>query len=305
MRLIPRILTTVCLMTVASTAAFGQANPLPPAPLPRPLSTQDQAARPQYASPAAYVASPGYAVMPSSQAIAAPQVAPQATQATQPTYVAPAPPLSPSAYTAPAYAAPAQMRTQPLPTVNPPSRYPPAACPDHCGQPSRNRIQQRWDTQILPDLQASHWGFPDRFETPAFGSSLNRHFNIQIANGQESLLTLYYYDFQNGAGQNRSRINATGQRQLQRFAPRLLSGSTPLRIQPTPNNPQLDEARKREVIATLEYMVPGGSFAQRVIIADPGTIGMGGEESMLIHEGFIAQPRMPAPTLGGADFGAN
>ena len=290
MRLIPRILMSVCLMIAAQTAIFGQDRPLPSAPLPRPLMTPDRVATPQYATPAAYVATPGYATMPSAQ------TAPAFPRPVQPTHVA----------AAPMYASPAPMATQQLPATYPPTAtYPPAVCTDQCGQSSRNRVQQRWDTQILPGLQASHWGFPSRFEAPSFGASVNRHFNIQIANGQETLLALYYYDFQNGAEQNASKLNATGMRQLARFAPRLLQGASPLRIQPTPNSPQLDEARRREVITQLERIAPGGVFAQRVIVADPGTFGMGGEESMLIHEGFISQPRMAPPSFGGGGFGAN
>jgi hypothetical protein len=118
---------------------------------------------------------------------------------------------------------------------------------------------------------------------PPLGASLYAHMNTQIVNGALARLVLYRYDFCDPGSANPAGLNSHGARRLAELS-RIMEniGCYPLVIEPTPGKPELDEARRREVLrqlSTSTFTVPDGW----VVVAQPAARGLSGEEAEAIY----------------------
>lgn len=106
-------------------------------------------------------------------------------------------------------------------------------------------------------------------EPPAVGENLNTFWAIQIANGEAARMVLYHFDFVPG----QPELTARGTRQLSKFADMLQQTPHSLMLQPSPEQPRLDELRRDHVLNALAMMdvhVP----EERIIIRIPQTRGL-------------------------------
>ena len=90
------------------------------------------------------------------------------------------------------------------------------------------------------------------------------------------------------------RLNSHGKKRLQEMAAVLQEcGVYPLVIEPTPDRPELDAARRDQVVQILTeklFTVP----EEWVVVADPAARGVSGDEAMRIYRDFSQPQALPA-----------
>ncbi len=131
-------------------------------------------------------------------------------------------------------------------------------------------------------------------EPPAAGENLNIFWAIQIANGEAARMVLYHFDFVPG----QPELTARGTRQLSKFADMLQQTPHTLILQPSPEQPRLDELRRDHVLNALAMMdvhVP----AERVIIRIPQTRGLDGIDAEAIQLKQLGLTSGSAGSQGG------
>lgn len=199
-----------------------------------------------------------------------------------------------------AAAAPA-MTAEPLPFSSPQAFGPACPCPN--GPAAGFVPADAASTEPLPPcadgvcrrsfwesfkafMQWSHWGYPEEFQRTPIGTSFRANRQVQICNGQAAGLVLYRYDFCDESGEEGPGLNAHGQKRLYlMLAQCRLGGCQPLIIEPTPDNPLLDAARRDCVIKLLE----GARVSSAVVIGDPLTKGPSGVEARLLDVNYLRQ----------------
>ncbi len=149
------------------------------------------------------------------------------------------------------------------------------------------RYQAWWLCYAKPRLQASHWGYADLFHEPPLGMSVYMPLRTQILSGMSARLVLYRYDFCDDLGENAAELNPHGRRRLEDIF-RIAQDCElyPIVIEQTPDNPQLDAARKEHVMNLLQqwaFAVPEDS----VVVGRPSALGLHGEEALKIHENLM------------------
>jgi hypothetical protein len=155
-------------------------------------------------------------------------------------------------------------------------------CP-RCGGPCRRRLPHI----VKQCLQFSHWGYADLFEEPPAGAALQAHQKIQVMRAMCLRMALYRYDFYDESTDKAAQLNPHGQRRLRKIA-RMSQcfGLYPIRIEPDPDRPKLNAARREYVLQQLQH----SSFAvpeEWVVVARPGATGLAGEEAVEIHTNMI------------------
>ena len=111
-------------------------------------------------------------------------------------------------------------------------------------------------------------------ELPPAGENLNTFWAIQVSNGEAARMVLYDFDFVPG----QPNLTPRGTRQLARFADMLQQTPHPLIIQPSPQQPTLDEFRRAHVFSTLVKMnVP--VHEDRLIVRIQESRGLDGIEA--------------------------
>ena len=131
-------------------------------------------------------------------------------------------------------------------------------------------------------------------EPPAAGENVNTFWAIQIANGEAARMVLYHFDFVPG----QPELTARGTRQLSRFADMLQQTPHSLILQPSPEQPRLDELRRVHVLNVLAMMdvhVP----EERVIIRIPQTRGLDGIDAEAIQLKQLGLTSGSAGSQGG------
>jgi hypothetical protein len=151
-------------------------------------------------------------------------------------------------------------------------------------------------------MQATHWGYASQAVQPRAGFYLDAHRTAQIARGHGAQLALYRYDFLEGDAA--ATLSPHGRQHLARIAELLLSTPFPLVIEQSPDNPDLDAARRAHVLTVL------GSWSyeiaeDRVTVGRPEARGMSAEEAAEIHENLIQQTRSRGPGLMGLGTGSS
>jgi hypothetical protein len=166
----------------------------------------------------------------------------------------------------------------------------PAAGPAAPGEPVRGGKRY--------PLQECFLGFPEEFEAPPLGLSVNLQIQTQVANGVAAGMVLYRYDFVGCT----AALNLKGRDRLAKIAALLPHNFFPLVIERTPEAPELAEARRVAVLAELAH----GPFPvppERVVIGPPLAHGLAGVEAVLINENLMRQTAAQG-ALGGLGFGA-
>jgi hypothetical protein len=113
------------------------------------------------------------------------------------------------------------------------------------------------------------------------GSHVAEWTGRQTAKARGSEFTLYLFRFQPSS----TELTNEGRRILARITPLLNSEAYPIVIEPEDNNPQLDDARRRAIVAMItqaRILDP----ETRVVIAAPTAEGMRGEEAMGVEDGL-------------------
>lgn len=164
------------------------------------------------------------------------------------------------------------------------------ACAGH-----RWGVKERWKNRAKLRHQDRWLGHPEEFTESPLGASLNQNLHAQIANGDAARMVLYQMDF--NAGQN--QLSEKGRERLKRIAELLPVSFSPIVIEAT-NAPQLDEARRWEVLAELdrrEFKVP----QERVVLGSPVARGFNGREAESVERNLFKQTesRGAAAATGG------
>lgn len=144
-----------------------------------------------------------------------------------------------------------------------------------CKEPGLlDRIKYKWTHYWKPELQESHWGYPEEFCEKPLGYFIYAHNRTMVANGEAARMMLYHYDFV----QNEPELSSRGQQQLAKIAYMLPRNYFPLAIQSTPDNPGLAERRRQyvlELLAAAEFPIP----PERVVVTGPISYGRQGYEA--------------------------
>jgi hypothetical protein len=102
-------------------------------------------------------------------------------------------------------------------------------------------------------------------------------------------MALYRYDFHDEASSEAAELNPHGKRRLASIA-RLSQcfGLYPIRIDPVPERPDLNTARRQYVLDQLQqssFSVP----EEWVVVARPDVTGLAGEEAVEIYTNLLEQ----------------
>jgi hypothetical protein len=128
-----------------------------------------------------------------------------------------------------------------------------------------------------------------------FGFCMNGAVNGQVMNGLAAQTVFYQYDFNNtpapGAPNSidRAGLNFCGRQQLSRVAELVNHLPVPRVVIETSRNPQIDEARRQTVIAGLSEVMGTAVPADWVVIDQPPSNPLSGEEAQITHENLLRQ----------------
>jgi hypothetical protein len=139
-------------------------------------------------------------------------------------------------------------------------------------------------------LEDKFIGYPENFVEPPLGAYVNEQFAVQVAKADAHRFTLYRSDFLPGT----SQFSPVGASRYNIMASRMPAWPGPIRIEWTPEQPDLARARRQAIVETL---VKAGQpiVADRVVIAPspyPGAIGI---EAMNNFNNTIARTQLAAP----------
>lgn len=120
-------------------------------------------------------------------------------------------------------------------------------------------------------LQDDFIGYPPAFVEPPLGAYLNRQLAVQVSKADVHRFTVYQTDFLPGT----DRFSPTGASRFNLMYGRLPAWRGPIFVEWTPDQPELAEARRRAILATMASAgtpIP----AERVVIGPspyPGAFG--------------------------------
>ncbi|GEM_PF-6946660 len=164
-------------------------------------------------------------------------------------------------------------------------------CAAGCGECDPGTVMvDRWGHRARRRLQSSHWGYPEEFEQMPFGqrmpfgASVRAYQEFQIQSGWDARQFLYHYDFFNGG----TTLNHRGLRRLHDMAmDSTRGGPLSLRIEATPDEPQLAQARRQHVLQRLQDF----GLSMQVEIGVPVGFVPRGEEIQYIDGRRVEQIR--------------
>jgi hypothetical protein len=120
-------------------------------------------------------------------------------------------------------------------------------------------------------LQDDFIGYPAAFVEPPLGSYINRQFAVQVSKADAHRFTVYQTDFLPGT----DRFSPVGASRFNLMYGRLAGWTGPIFVEWTPDRPELAEARRQAILATLA--TAGSPMpADRVVIGPspyPGALG--------------------------------
>jgi hypothetical protein len=121
-------------------------------------------------------------------------------------------------------------------------------------------------------LQDDFIGYPPTFIEPPLGSYVNRQFAVQVSKADPHRFTVYHTDFLPGT----DRFSPIGASRFNLMYGRLPAWAGPIFVEWTPDQPELAEARRQAIVATLASA--GVEWpAERVLIGPsryPGAMGV-------------------------------
>jgi hypothetical protein len=134
----------------------------------------------------------------------------------------------------------------------------------------RGRLHRMWH-HTAHTLQDDFIGYPQTFVEPPLGSYINRQFAVQVSKADAHRFTVYQTDFLPGT----DRFSPIGASRFNLMYGRLAAWHGPIFVEWTPDQPELAEARRQAILATLA--AAGSPLpAERVVIGPspyPGGIG--------------------------------
>lgn len=146
--------------------------------------------------------------------------------------------------------------------------------------------------------QASHWGYPEYFCEPELGSSVSAAFQAQKAYGLAEQSCLYLCDFFPANSPMASQLTAFGRRRLEKLSFRAVLAGMPLRIEQSLDSPELDEARRQQVLQQSSAANLGLTPDMVVLARD--VRGFSGIEAILHYRNQLTQT-IAGPSSGTAD----
>jgi len=163
--------------------------------------------------------------------------------------------------------------------------------------PWLNRLHHRWITTTKPALQASYWGYPEYFEERPFGSYVVQAEQMQMVNGLQDQQVLYHYDFY--PGDRSTTLSPRGEYQLRKIIQRMEIAPSPIIVQTSIVNPDLDEARRQHILDALRAAgVP--AEPELVVVDHPPLPGLQGLEGELVYGNMLGQTQARG---GGFQYG--
>jgi hypothetical protein len=135
-------------------------------------------------------------------------------------------------------------------------------------------------------------GYPEDFDQPPLGHSVNQHYVIHVQNGEAARMVLYQYDFVGCT----AVLNPRGKQQLAKMAAMLSHNPFPIVIEHTPYAPTLGEARRQAVMAELAQ-APFPVPPERVVVGPPIANGLAGVEAERVYSNLLQR------TQGGGALG--
>ena len=171
----------------------------------------------------------------------------------------------------------------PVPTVAP------AACSQGSGSCQSTSYEgsfwerhqmRKWEKKRR--MQHAFMGYPEEFCEQPLGMAVNGHLNTQIANGIAAKLALYDFDFVEGG----SQLNWKGRQQLAKHAAAMNGNLFPLVIEQTPDQPELDEARRAAVQQALTQSQSPISF-DRVVVGIPTAIALPSQQATGLNANLL------------------
>lgn len=131
--------------------------------------------------------------------------------------------------------------------------------------------------------QALYWGFPEFFIERPFGGAMRSYYQAHVMNGIARQRVLYQYDFFDGPGKDAERLKPRGQAQVAKMAECLSDTGMPIVIENSPGSPQLDAARRDNVLKELRRL--NGSVSPDMVVVGRGEYSsLTGRESEEIHK---------------------
>ncbi len=152
-------------------------------------------------------------------------------------------------------------------------------------------------------LQDDFIGYPPTFVEPPLGAYINRQFAVQVSRADAHRFTVYQTDFL----PDTDRFSPTGASRFNLMYGRLSAWPGPIVLEWTPDQPELAEARRRAILATLEKA--GNPVApERVVIGPspyPGAFGTeaAGHFNNAIFRSEAAIQSYPLPPAESARMG--
>jgi len=138
------------------------------------------------------------------------------------------------------------------------------------------------------------------FERP-FGAALRGTVNAHVARGTANLLTLYHYDFAEGA--NAHRLAPWGRARLRGMAPVMLHFGFPVVIQSMPGDTELNGARGEAVSELLKEFDPAFAEGAWVVVRPPWAVPLRGDEALIIDANNLRSTAARGQLTTGAAIG--
>jgi hypothetical protein len=131
--------------------------------------------------------------------------------------------------------------------------------------------------------QALYWGFPEFFIERPFGAAMRSYYQAHVMNGIAHQRVLYQYDFFDGPGKEAERLKPRGQAQVAMMAECMSDTGMPIVIENSPGSPQLDAARRDNVLKELRRL--NVSVSPDMVVVGRGEYSsLTGRESEEIHK---------------------
>ena len=141
-------------------------------------------------------------------------------------------------------------------------------------------------------IQDKFIGYPENFVEPPLGHYVNEQFAVQVAKADAHRFTLYRSDFLPGT----SQFSPVGASRYNIMATRMSAWLGPIRIEWTPEQPELAQARRQAIVETL---IKSGQpiVADRVVVAPSPYPGAMGIEALNNFNNTIARTQLAAPSF--------
>lgn len=143
---------------------------------------------------------------------------------------------------------------------------------------------RRWERKRR--LQDKCLGYPEEFCEQPLGAALYSQMSAQAANGMAAKLVLYHYDFVDGS----PNLKVYGHERLAKHIASMNFNAFPLLIEPTPDEPELADARRVAVQQAMLQM-QASVDVNRVIVGIPTPVALPGRQAQLLDINLMRDTR--------------